>query len=187
MLVDTGGLPGSRFDIGARVVAPFLLHEWVGSLDVLVLTHAQADHIGGAPAILRSFPVGEVWTGDTLYSSVTFLWVQEYLRHRRIPLRILSADSPEIRWGEATIQVLHPPPRGSRPARGAPVTSRGLKPWREVVRPHPDVASGNFRNAENLIAELARRLAEDDANPNDAVSWETIRTEAMARWNTSKQ
>jgi hypothetical protein len=46
---------------------------------------------------------------------------------------------------------------------------------------------GNFRNAENLIAELARRLAEDDANPNDAVSWETIRTEAMARWNTSKQ
>jgi competence protein ComEC len=127
MLVDAGGLPGSRFDIGARVVAPFLLHEWVGSLDVLVLTHAQADHIGGAPAILRGFPVGEVWSGDTPYSSIAFLWVQEYLRHRRIPLRILSAGSPEIRWGEATIQVLNPPPRahpalrlGTRPARGAP-------------------------------------------------------------------
>jgi competence protein ComEC len=129
MLVDAGGVPGSRFDIGARVVAPFLLHEWVGSLDVLVLTHAQADHIGGVSAILRAFPVGEVWSGDTPYSSVAFLWVQEYLRHRRIPLRILSASSPEIRWGEATIQVLHPPPRahpalrlGTRPVRGAPFT-----------------------------------------------------------------
>lgn len=31
-------------------------------------------------------------------------------------------------------------------------------------------------------AELDRRLAEDDANPNDTVSWETIKTEAQARW-----
>lgn len=31
-------------------------------------------------------------------------------------------------------------------------------------------------------AELDRRLAEDDANPDDTVSWETIKTEAQARW-----
>lgn len=121
MLVDAGGVPGGRFDIGARVVAPFLLRQWVGSLDVLVLTHAQADHIGGAPAILRGFPVGEVWSGDTPYPSVTFLWVQEYLRHRRIPHRIVSADSPPIRWGEATLEVLHPPSRKRDPARVVPV------------------------------------------------------------------
>ena len=47
-----------------------------------------------------------------------------------------------------------------------------------------DIEHGSYRNAENLIAELDRRLAEDDANPNDIVSLETIRTEAQARWNT---
>ena len=31
-------------------------------------------------------------------------------------------------------------------------------------------------------AELDRRLAEDDATPNDTVSWETIKAEAQARW-----
>ncbi|MDD2701568.1 MAG: addiction module protein [Sideroxydans sp.] len=31
-------------------------------------------------------------------------------------------------------------------------------------------------------AELDRRLAEDDANPEDTVSWETIKAEAQARW-----
>ncbi len=31
-------------------------------------------------------------------------------------------------------------------------------------------------------AELDRRLAEDDAAPNDTVAWETIKTEAQARW-----
>ena len=120
MLVDAGGLPGGRFDIGARVVAPFLLHEWVSHLDALVLTHPQGDHIGGAPAILRSFSVGEVWSGEAPSSSVTFLWIQEYLRHRRIPLRIVSAGSPPVMWGEATIQILHPrfPMGRDRPGGG---------------------------------------------------------------------
>jgi len=30
--------------------------------------------------------------------------------------------------------------------------------------------------------ELDRRLAEDDANPDDTVAWETIKVEAQARW-----
>jgi competence protein ComEC len=108
MLVDAGGLPGGRFDVGAQVVAPFLLHEWIGRLDVLALTHAQDDHIGGVPAILRNFTVGEVWSADAPNRSTTFLWIQEYLRHQRIPLRIVSAESPPVQWGEATLHILNP-------------------------------------------------------------------------------
>ncbi|MBI2116528.1 MAG: DNA internalization-related competence protein ComEC/Rec2 [candidate division NC10 bacterium] len=128
MLVDVGGLPGGRFDIGARVVTPFLLHEWVGHLDVLVLTHPQADHIGGAPAILRGFSVGEVWSGDAPGPSATFLWVQEYLRERRIPHRILSAGSPPVRWGDATIETLHPRSGTRRIAQGSAGAASSSRP-----------------------------------------------------------
>jgi len=31
-------------------------------------------------------------------------------------------------------------------------------------------------------AELDRRLAEDDAMPDDTVTWETIKAESQARW-----
>lgn len=31
-------------------------------------------------------------------------------------------------------------------------------------------------------AELDRRIAEDDAKPDDTVAWETIKAEAQARW-----
>ncbi len=130
MLVDAGGLPGGRFDVGAQVVTPFLLHEWVGHLDVVALTHAQEDHIGGVPAILRGFTIGEVWSGDAPSTSTTFLWIQEYLRHRRIPLRIVSSGSPAIRWGEATIQLLNPPPRTGQTMRDG-----------RVRRPQADDAS----------------------------------------------
>lgn len=33
-----------------------------------------------------------------------------------------------------------------------------------------------------ISAELEHRIAEDDANPNGAIAWETIRDEAQARW-----
>ncbi|MFB3817050.1 MAG: DNA internalization-related competence protein ComEC/Rec2, partial [Candidatus Methylomirabilales bacterium] len=109
MLVDAGSLSGEGFDIGAQVVAPYLRHAWVGRLDVLVLTHAQADHMSGAPAILRAFPVGEVWSPAPLGPSATGLWIEEYLRHRRVPHRIVSAAAPPVAWGDARVEVLYPP------------------------------------------------------------------------------
>lgn len=49
------------------------------------------------------------------------------------------------------------------------------------------IEHGKFRNPEYLIVELDKRLAEDDANPNDTVSWEIIRADAQARWNNRMQ
>src|SRR3972149_3884474 len=58
-----------------------------------------------------------------------------------------------------------------------------LKPWREVVRPHPDVASGNFRNAE-FAADLAQVLkGEGGAEYRDPAEFfrRTYLTEGMRR------
>ncbi|MEJ5312208.1 MAG: DUF499 domain-containing protein [Anaerolineae bacterium] len=40
-------------------------------------------------------------------------------------------------------------------AEGRPTTKEGLKPWRMVVQPHPDVASGRYLQAE-FAADLAQ-------------------------------
>jgi competence protein ComEC len=107
------------------VIVPFLWHEWVGHLDVLALTHPQSDHIGGAPTILRTLSVGEVWTGAGPALSPTDVWIQEYLRRRRIPHRVVVAGDAPIRIGDAVIEVLHPGPERTT-ARGG--TGRELRP-----------------------------------------------------------
>jgi competence protein ComEC len=64
LLVDAGGLPGaSSFDIGDRVVAPVLRNADVRRIDSHVLTHGDADHIGGAPSILHEFRPRDIWEG----------------------------------------------------------------------------------------------------------------------------
>ncbi|MBI2816636.1 MAG: ComEC/Rec2 family competence protein [Acidobacteria bacterium] len=69
MLVDGGGVipvPGSpppRFDTGEEIVSPFLWAHRVNRVDVIMLTHAHADHLRGLIKIIENFRVGELWLG----------------------------------------------------------------------------------------------------------------------------
>jgi competence protein ComEC len=70
MLVDAGGPVGglteaaeatSRFDVGEEVVSPYLWSRRLRRLDVLALSHAHGDHMGGMPAVMRNFRPRELW------------------------------------------------------------------------------------------------------------------------------
>jgi competence protein ComEC len=72
MLVDAGGpvgiggsLRGATvgFDVGEDIVAPYLWSRQLRRLDVVVLTHAHSDHMGGMPAVLRDLRPRELWVG----------------------------------------------------------------------------------------------------------------------------
>jgi competence protein ComEC len=70
LLVDGGGHGGGPrqapqdFDIGEEVVSQVLWSRGIRRLDVVALTHAHSDHMGGLPAVLRNFHPGELWVGN---------------------------------------------------------------------------------------------------------------------------
>lgn len=63
LLYDAGPRIGD-FDIGERVVYPSMRALGLARLDVMLLSHADSDHVGGALAIQRSMPVDEVISGE---------------------------------------------------------------------------------------------------------------------------
>jgi competence protein ComEC len=77
MLVDAGGEIGnfhsggmrSGIDIGEDVVSPYLWSRGLKTIDVVALTHAHEDHLGGLPAIFENFRVGEFWVGRDIQST----------------------------------------------------------------------------------------------------------------------
>ena len=76
MLVDGGGELGnfhsggmrSGIDVGEDVVSPYLWSRGLKKIDVVALTHAHEDHLGGLPAIFENFRVGEFWVGRDIQS-----------------------------------------------------------------------------------------------------------------------
>ena len=63
LLYDAGPRFG-EFDTGERVVLPSLRALDVRGLDLLLISHADNDHAGGAVAIKRGMPVSQVLSGE---------------------------------------------------------------------------------------------------------------------------
>jgi competence protein ComEC len=64
LLYDAGPRSGS-VDLGARVVLPSLKKLGIKQLDMMLLSHADADHAGGAMAVAEGLPIGRVVGGET--------------------------------------------------------------------------------------------------------------------------
>ena len=64
VLID-GGASYERFDMGRGVVAPYLWNRGIRTIDYVIATHPQLDHVGGLAYVLRHFTVQQHWgTGD---------------------------------------------------------------------------------------------------------------------------
>jgi competence protein ComEC len=63
LLYDAGPVFRSGFDTGGEIIVPVLARRGVGSLDLMVVSHADNDHAGGARAVLAAYPETRVLKG----------------------------------------------------------------------------------------------------------------------------
>ena len=93
-----------------RTVADYLDNVGVRRLDLVIMTHPHADHIGGITEVLENFNVKEVWDAGIAHTTRTY----ENVLHS-IDRKNISYDIPESgdsqRWGSyCRAQVLNPKP-----------------------------------------------------------------------------
>ncbi|WP_255460681.1 DNA internalization-related competence protein ComEC/Rec2 [Edaphobacter albus] len=115
MLVDAGGPVGglteaaaatSTFDVGEEVVSPYLWSRRIRRLDVLVLSHAHSDHMGGMTAVMRSFHPRELWVAVDPDSEAYRALLKE-AAELHVTVRHLRAGN-NVEWSGTTIKVLSP-------------------------------------------------------------------------------
>ncbi|GLQ95288.1 DNA internalization-related competence protein ComEC/Rec2 [Dyella acidisoli] len=64
LVYDTGARYPSEYDLGSAVVIPSLYALGIDRLDVLMVSHADNDHAGGAPAVAAAFPGALRYSGE---------------------------------------------------------------------------------------------------------------------------
>jgi competence protein ComEC len=148
ILVDTGPPDGP--------VLTRLRHAGVRRLDVLVVTHAQADHDGGAAAVLGALPVALVLDGRDGIRDPNGLRMATQAAKRRV--RLLSAHAGEVlRVGGIALRVLSP---------GAGRGEAGADPNRRAIVAEAD--AGGVRTLLTADAE-SDVLAGLDLGPVDVL------------------
>lgn len=123
MLIDGGGFAESPFDIGERVVSPFLWSKGIRRIDILALTHPHPDHLGGLTAVARNFRIGEFWEASPAPESGTYAGFIEALPRSAVRKRVHRGF--HHREGEVLIEAVHPERRAAEVA-GPPDNERSL-------------------------------------------------------------
>lgn len=108
MLVDAGR--GGDSDKGRRVVVPFLRARGVRTLDLVVATHPQDDHIGGFPAVFGECRVNHFLHAGTPYG--TAAWRRCLAAAAGSATLIARRGNNVEGFRAAKISVLHPAAAG---------------------------------------------------------------------------
>lgn len=118
MLIDGGGTQNDQFDIGGKVLAPFLRYRRIDSINTVVLSHPHPDHINGLKSILNQFKVENIWEGTypqtdswQEYDSQSYRQFKNLAEQYNVPRKFLSAGQ-KFQVGEVLVEVLHPPAKG---------------------------------------------------------------------------
>ncbi len=105
-LVD-GGPRTAGFDAGARVILPFLRRRGVRELDVVVVSHGDADHLGGIPSVLEHVDAELVLEPGQALGTALYLEYLALVDARGLAWRAARAGD-SITLGDLSIAVLHP-------------------------------------------------------------------------------
>ncbi len=117
ILIDGGGRPAYVYEeeygqdfIGERVVVPFLRHQGVRKLDLVIISHPHEDHYGGLIPVIEQFPVDLIIASPAESDFFLYQNLMDLIAEKEIPLMYFrTGDS--IAGNNLVMDFYNPPER----------------------------------------------------------------------------
>jgi len=108
ILIDGGGIANSDFDIGERVIMPFLLNRKVLSLDYVIVTHFDYDHYGGLIYLINNFSIKNIVVSKQFVMTEGFIFFIEAVKEKNINIMVVEAGDIIYINKNVYIYILYP-------------------------------------------------------------------------------
>ena len=108
ILIDGGGTPQSNFDVGSKIVIPYLRRKGINKINLLVLTHPHLDHLEGLLPVIKEFKVDMVLDSGLICDSSEYKEFISIIQKKGIPYRQAKAGDNFIFSNNLEIFLLNP-------------------------------------------------------------------------------
>ena len=110
ILLDGGGFSdNSVFDIGARIIAPVLWRKKIKTVDTLILSHPNSDHLNGLIYIAEHFNVKNVWTNNERANTLGYKKFVEVIEKNKIQMPGYKGVTGIHDINGVRLDILYPP------------------------------------------------------------------------------
>jgi len=110
LLIDGGGFSdNSVFDVGARILAPFLWRKKIKTVDTLILSHPNSDHLNGLMYIAEHFNVKSIWTNNQAANTSSYQKFLKTTDKMKIRMPRFNDLPRTINIKGVALTVLYPP------------------------------------------------------------------------------
>jgi competence protein ComEC len=110
MLIDGGGFyDNNSFDVGERITAPLLWRKKIKSVDTLMLTHPDSDHLNGLLYIAQHFNVKTIRTNHEPADTMGYQQFQDIILEKNIHTPPFTEHHRSFEIGGVQVRILYPP------------------------------------------------------------------------------
>jgi len=183
ILYDGGGFSDNRFfDVGKQVVAPFLWRKKIATVDTLILSHPNADHLNGLIYIAEHFHVRELWTNKDVNTTIGYRQLMNMCELKGIAVRRIDSDFSVQPVETMALDLLHPPSDFFDAVRALPHEKRndGSLVFRVTMGGHSFLLTGDIEAPAEM--QMVKRVisSQHHSQAADPAWWKKASTPASS-------
>lgn len=106
ILIDGGGNRNSSFNVGERIIGPYLRQQRIWRLDQAVITHPHSDHFNGMDFLLDHFQPDTLFINGDKRSEGNYLEIIHQAKQQGITLTVLEAGDVIVQGKKTNFQLI---------------------------------------------------------------------------------
>ena len=108
ILIDGGGSRDESYDVGEKIVLPYLLDRRIASLDYVMISHFDSDHAQGLKTILDKIKVKKLIISKQASPSKLYEDIIDICNKKKIEIMIVKRKSKIIIDKYTFLDIMHP-------------------------------------------------------------------------------
>jgi len=108
VLIDGGGNREGGFDVGEKILVPYLLKNGIRKIDLIFISHFHKDHMGGLISVLENMKTETLIIGEQPERTEEYDLILSKCKEKNVKVQVMSVGETVILEKDMSFKVLHP-------------------------------------------------------------------------------